>query len=393
MAPAPLKGVRVLDFTRVVSGPFATLVLADLGAAVIKVERPEAGDDTRAWAPPYVGGISTYFAGLNRGKRSIVLDLESERDRARARALAAEADVLVENFRPGYMDRIGLGYEHLSAGHERLIYCSITGYGRTGPYADRAAYDVTVSALGGMMSITGEPNGVPVKTGVPYLDLTTALYAFGGIATALYERERTGRGRRVEVALLDVQVAQLSNAASSYLLGGEVMGRYGTAHPSIVPYQAFEAADGWVVVGALNDGMFKRLCRALARPGWAADARFATNPQRVANRDELLGLLGSALRAGSIDHWVEVLGEAGVAVAPVNTVDRVFSDPQVRASAIVQEYQDPLLGQLRAVSTPIRMDGEYPRVAAGVPRLGEASDEVLEGWPPKPGRAPRRSRA
>jgi crotonobetainyl-CoA:carnitine CoA-transferase CaiB-like acyl-CoA transferase len=377
MADRPFVGVRVLDFTRVVSGPFATLVLADLGAEVIKIERPGVGDDTRSWAPPYVGDVSTYFAGLNRGKRSLVLDLASEADRERARRLALGADVLVENFRPGYMERIGLGYDALAEAHRRLIYCSITGYGRSGPYADRAAYDVTVSALGGMLSITGEPGGPPVKTGVPYLDLTTALYAFGGIAAALYERERTGRGRRVEVALLDVQVAQLSNAASSYLLSGEVMGRYGTAHPSIVPYQAFQAADGWVVIGALNDGMFQRLCGALEHPEWGSDPRFRTNPDRVAHRAELLRLLGDAIRQEPIDSWVARLAEAAVAVAPVNTVDRVFADPQVQASGVVQAYEDPRLGRLRAVATPIRLDGAYPQVARGVPALG---GDAEEGW-------------
>jgi crotonobetainyl-CoA:carnitine CoA-transferase CaiB-like acyl-CoA transferase len=379
VSEAPLAGVRVLDFTRVVSGPTTTLILSDLGAEVIKVERPLTGDDSREYGPPYVKGQSTYFAGFNRGKKSVVLDLAQVADREKAVQLALKCDVLVENFRPGFMDRVGLGYERLSEADPRLVYCSITGYGRFGPYRDRAAYDVTVSALGGMMSVTGEPGRPPVKTGVAVLDIATGLYAFGGVMTALYERERTGRGKLVEVSLLEVQVANLINAASAYLLAGEVMGPEGTSHPSIVPYQAFKAADGWVVIGALNAAMFERFCTVAGHPEWASDPRFETNPGRVSHREELERLIDQAVCTHPVDWWVEELGAAGVAVAPVNTIDRVFADPQVVASGIVRELDDPRLGRIRAVATPLRFDGRPLDVSGGIPLLGESNREVLGG--------------
>jgi crotonobetainyl-CoA:carnitine CoA-transferase CaiB-like acyl-CoA transferase len=379
VSEAPLAGVRVLDFTRVVSGPTTTLILSDLGAEVIKVERPLTGDDSREYGPPYVKGQSTYFAGFNRGKKSVVLDLAQVADREKAVQLALKCDVLVENFRPGFMDRVGLGYERLSEADPRLIYCSITGYGRSGPYRDRAAYDVTVSALGGMMSVTGEPGRTPVKTGVAVLDIATGLYAFGGVMTALYERERTGRGKLVEVSLLEVQVANLINAGSAYLLAGEVMGPEGTSHPSIVPYQAFKAADGWVVIGALNAAMFERFCTVAGHPEWASDPRFETNPGRVSHREELERLIDQAVCTHPVDWWVEELGGAGVAVSPVNTIDRVFADPQVVASGIVRELDDPRLGRIRAVATPLRFDGRSLEISGGIPLLGESNREVLGG--------------
>jgi crotonobetainyl-CoA:carnitine CoA-transferase CaiB-like acyl-CoA transferase len=379
VSEAPLAGVRVLDFTRVVSGPTTTLILSDLGAEVIKVERPLTGDDSREYGPPYVKGQSTYFAGFNRGKKSVVLDLAQVADREKAVQLALKCDVLVENFRPGFMDRVGLGYERLSEADPRLVYCSITGYGRSGPYRDRAAYDVTVSALGGMMSVTGEPGRTPVKTGVAVLDIATGLYAFGGVMTALYERERTGRGKLVEVSLLEVQVANLINAGSAYLLAGEVMGPEGTSHPSIVPYQAFKAADGWVVIGALNAAMFERFCTVAGHPEWASDPRFETNPGRVSHREELERLIDQAVCTHPVDWWVDELGAAGVAVSPVNTIDRVFADPQVVASGIVRELDDPRLGRIRAVATPLRFDGRSLEISGGIPLLGESNREVLGG--------------
>ncbi|GAC1473929.1 MAG: CaiB/BaiF CoA-transferase family protein [Candidatus Dormibacteraceae bacterium] len=377
MPKGPLDGVRVLDFSRVVSGPAATLVLSDLGAEVIKIERPGTGDDTRDYGPPFLEGISTYFAGLNRGKKSVVIDLGEEHGREIAANLAVQSDVLVENFRPGFMERIGLGYERLKARHPGLIYCSITGFGSEGPYRDRAGYDVNVAALGGMLSITGEPGGAPVKTGVPVLDVATGLYAFGGIAVALYERERTGLGKRVEVSMLEVQVSTLITAASAYLLAGDVLGPHGTAHPAIVPYQAFKASDGWVVIGALNSAMFERLTDALGHPEWATDERFANNRSRVAHREALVGLIDSEICRLGIDVWVELLGAAGVAVAPVNTIDRVFTDPHVSASGIVKELDDPRLGRIRAVTTPLRFDGILPELSGPVPLLGESNLEVL----------------
>jgi len=384
----PFAGIRVLDFTRVVAGPYATLMLADLGAEVIKIERPEVGDDSREFAPPSVNGQGTYFAGLNRGKKSVVLDLGQEMDRDLARKLAADADVLVENFRPGFMERVGLGHVRLRESNPRLIYCSITGFGPDGPYRDRAAYDVTVAALGGLMSITGHPGQAPVKTGVASLDVASGLYGFGGIATALYQRERTGKGKLVEVSILEVQVANLINAASAYLLAGHVMGPMGTSHVSIVPYQAFAASDGWVVIGALNDPMFARLCGALGHPDWTGDPRFVTNPARVANRDMIVELIDQVVRTRPIDEWVEALGSAGVAVAPVNTIDRVMADPQIQHAGLVREVDDPRLGRIRAIATPIHFDRQDLHAAGRVPLLGEDTREVLDPLTPAVPRQP-----
>jgi crotonobetainyl-CoA:carnitine CoA-transferase CaiB-like acyl-CoA transferase len=374
---APLGGLHVLDFTQVVAGPYCTLILADLGAEVIKVERPGKGDDARSFGPPYVAGQSTYFAGLNRAKKSVVLDLGREEGRSAARRLARTADILVENFRPGVMERAGLEYEAVAAENPRLIYCSITGYGKDGPYRDRAAYDVAVAAMGGMMSITGSPGQAPVKTGVAVLDIATGLYAYGAITTALYQRERTGRGQRIDISMLEVQVANLINAASAYLLAGEVMGPQGSSHPSMAPYQAFPAADGWVIIGALNDRMFDRLCHALDRPRWASDQRFASNADRVANRDPLVRLISDVTRTRPVQWWVDELGRSGVAVAPVNTIDKVFDDPQVRHSGIVKVVDDPRLGRVPVVETPLHFSAARVEASGRVPFLGEDTDEVL----------------
>ena len=282
-----LSGIRVLDFTRVVSGPYCTQLLSDLGAEVVKIERPGSGDDSRAFGPPFVKGESAYFLSLNRGKKSVVIDLATDSGRDTARRLARKFDVVVENFRIGYMASVGLDYETLATDNDRLVYCSMTAFGETGPYKDRAGYDVMVSALGGMMGLTGMPGGPPVKTGVALLDVATGLHAATAICAALYERERSGKGQRIELSLLGVQLSTLINAASVYLVGGEVMGPQGNTHVSIVPYGAFRAADGHIVIGAANDSMFARLCAALEAPELANDRRFTTNADRVAHREEL----------------------------------------------------------------------------------------------------------
>jgi crotonobetainyl-CoA:carnitine CoA-transferase CaiB-like acyl-CoA transferase len=367
----------VLDLTRVVSGPYCTQLLSDLGAEVIKVERPGTGDDSRAFGPPFAGGESTYFLSLNRGKKSVVIDLGTEAGRNTARRLARTCDVVVENFRVGYTASVGLDYETLAGDNARLVYCSMTAFGEAGPYRDRAGYDVMVSALGGMMGITGVPNGPPVKTGVALLDVATGLHAATAICAALFERERSGRGQRIELSLLGVQMATLINAASAFTVGGVVMGPQGNAHDAIVPYRAFRAADGYVVIGAANDSMFARLCDVLDLPEVARDPRFATNAGRVANRQDLENSITERLAAMTVSEWVERIGAAGVAVAPVNSIRDVFEDPQVAASGQVATFDHPSLGEIKLVGSPIHMSRTPVQDRAAPPTLGQHTEEVL----------------
>lgn len=375
---APLSGVRVADFTRIVAGPYCAMILADLGAEVLKIERPGSGDDARQFGPPFLpGGDSAYFMTFNRGKKSVVLDLATDEGRGDARDLVRTCDVVVENFRRGYMESVGLDHETLSRDQPGLISCSISSYGETGPYRDHGGYDVMVSALGGMMSITGTPDQPPAKTGVAVLDAASGLYAVSGILAALRERDRTGLGQKVDVSLLGVQLAQLLNAATAWLLAGEVMERQGTAHPSIVPYQAFAAADGWVLVGGANDRLYQRICRAMGRPDLADDPRFRTNADRVAHREELLTILSELFLQQPVSEWVARLNGAGVPVAPVNRIDQVFEDPQVRHLGQVQEVQHPAAGLLRLVGSPLQLSRTPVEPPAPPPCLGQHTEEVL----------------
>ena len=320
----PLADVQVLDFSRVLAGPFATMMLGDLGAEIIKVERPGSGDETRAWGPPYdSNGEATYFQALNRNKHSIALDLKDPQDLARAQKLATVADVLVENFRPGMLDGLGLGYDHLSARNASLIYCSITGFGR-GEGAALTGYDLLVQALGGLMSITGAPDGEPQKVGVALVDVLAGLFASVGILAALRHRERTGRGQRVEVSLLAALLGALINQGSAFTIAGVVPRRMGNAHPSISPYELYDARDGQLVIAVGNDRQFRALCEAIGRPELAVDVRFATNPDRVANRVQLRNELDRALCEQPADHWSEVLTAARVPAGPVNDVGAAF---------------------------------------------------------------------
>ncbi len=372
-----LTGIRILDFTRVVSGPYCTQLLSDLGAEVVKIERPGSGDDARAFGPPFIKGESVYFLSLNRGKKSVVIDLSTESGRETARRLAREFDVVIENFRTGYMASVGLDYETLAADNERLIYCAMTGFGETGPYKDRAGYDVMVSALGGMMGITGTPGEPPVKTGVALLDVATGLHAATAICAALYERERSGKGQRIELSLLGVQLATLINAASAYLVGGEVMGPQGNAHVAIAPYRAFRAADGYILIGAANDPMFARLCDALGVSELARDHRFTSNADRVAHREELEAAIGERLAGATVSEWVDRIGAAGVAVAPVNSIREVFSDPQVVASGQVVPFEHTTLGEIHLVGSPVHMSRTPVSYQGAPPILGEDTEEVL----------------
>jgi crotonobetainyl-CoA:carnitine CoA-transferase CaiB-like acyl-CoA transferase len=390
-APPPppagaLSHLRVLDLSRVLAGPWASQLLADLGAEVWKVERPGAGDDTRRWGPPWLRdragretGESSYFASTNRGKRSVTIDFTRPEGQALVRRLAGRADVLLENFKVGDLARHGLSYADLAPDCPRLVYCSITGFGQTGPYRHRAGYDFLIQAMGGLMSITGAPDGEPMKVGVAVTDLLTGLYAAAAVLAALASRERTGRGQHVDLALLDVQVAMLANQAQAYLASGVAPGRLGNAHPSIVPYQAFATRDGSVVLAVGNDGQFARLCAAAGRPELAADPRFATNAARVAHRDALVPLLAALLVTRTSAEWTAALAGEDVPCGPILDLAGVFADPQVIHRGLRVEAEHPLAGRIPLVASPIRLSGTPLAPPRPPPLLGEQTDELLRG--------------
>jgi crotonobetainyl-CoA:carnitine CoA-transferase CaiB-like acyl-CoA transferase len=388
--PGALSHLRVLDLSRVLAGPWASQVLADLGAEVIKVERPGAGDETRAWGPPWLRDArgaetaeSAYFASANRGKKSVTVDLTRADGQAIVRRLAERSDVLLENFKVGALARHGLGYEDLAAANPGLVYCSITGFGQSGPYRSRPGYDFMIQAMGGLMSVTGEPDGVPgggpMKVGVAITDLLTGMYAATAVLAALAHRDRSGRGQWVDLALLDVQVAGLANQAEGFLASGRAPGRLGNAHPSIVPYQAFAARDGHVVIAVGNDGQFARLCEVAGRPELVRDPRFATNAARVAHRAELVEALRPLLAARATAEWIASLEAAGVPCGPINDLAQVFDDPQVRHRGLRVEAPHPVAGTVPMVASPIRLSATPVRHDVAPPRLGEHTREVLTG--------------
>ena len=373
-----LDGLRVLDLSRVLAGPWATQIFADMGAEVLKVERPGEGDDTRSWGPPWLkdrdGNDTTdsaYYLCANRGKKSITLDITTPEGQRRVRELAMESDVLVENYKVGGLAKYGLDYTSLSALNPRLVYCSITGFGQTGPYAQRAGYDFLIQGMGGLMSLTGTKDGEPLKVGVALADIMTGLYATIGVQAALLERERSGLGQHVDLALLDVQVATLANQAMNYLVGGKVPGRSGNAHPNIVPYQAFAAADGHLILAIGNDGQFRRFCETAGVPDMGTDSRYATNAARLANREELCTRIAALMADRSMDDWIAALEKAGVPCGPINTLDRVFRDPQVQARAMVQQVEHPLAGPIPTVRNPILFSRSRMRLHRAPPLLGE----------------------
>jgi Predicted acyl-CoA transferases/carnitine dehydratase len=372
-----LSGLLVLDLTRILSGPFATMTLADLGADVVKVEQPGAGDDTRAWGPPSQGGEAAYFLSINRNKRSLAVDLKSPEGRAAVWKLALKADVLVENFRPGTAARLGFGFEEVSAANPGLVYASISGFGQTGPDAGRAGYDAIAQARSGIMSVTGEADGPPVRVGVSSADLTAGMWATIGILAALHEKQRTGRGQWVDISLLDGSVAWLTYVSSGYFASGKIPQRYGSAHPTIAPYQAFASSDGYVMVAVGNDGLWRRYAGAIGRPELADDDRFTTNAERVRHRDVLIPLLAHIMATRTTKDWVDALNSAGVPVGPIQTVDEALADPQVLARGMVAEVQHPTAGALNLVNCPIHLTRTPAKVRTPPPLLGQHTDEVL----------------
>jgi crotonobetainyl-CoA:carnitine CoA-transferase CaiB-like acyl-CoA transferase len=382
--PRALDGVRVLDLTRVLAGPWCTQVLADLGADVVKVERPGSGDDTRGWGPPFLRDAdgnetaeSAYYLCANRNKRSLTVDIATDEGRAVIRRLALQSDVLVENFKVGDMARHGLDAATLRAANPRLVYCSITGFGQDGPHAPRAGYDFAIQGLGGLMSVTGAAGGEPQKVGVAVADLFTGMYATVAILAALRHREATGDGQVIDMALLDAQVAMLANLGSHYLVGGDVPPRQGNAHANIVPYQVFAVADGHIIVAVGNDRQFARLCELLGEPALAGDERFATNAGRVRHRDALVPVLQTALHARDRSTWLSLLEAAGIPCGPVNDIADVFADAQVRARGMVASLAHPHAGALPVVNSPIRLSATPVEHRHAPPLLGQHTDEVL----------------
>ncbi|MEA3062290.1 MAG: hypothetical protein QOJ94_2071 [Sphingomonadales bacterium] len=361
----PLKGLKVLELARILAGPWAGQLLADLGAEVVKVERPGVGDDTRHWGPPFAAdGAAAYFHACNRGKASVAIDLESPDGQSAVRALAAEADVLIENFKVGGLAKYGLDHASLSKDNPGLVYCSITGFGQDGPYAPRAGYDFIIQGMGGAMSLTGEPDGAPQKSGVAYADLFTGLYAAVAILAALRERDLSGRGAHIDMALLDTQVAVLGNQALNWMVSGKVPRRMGNGHANLVPYQAFRVADGEMIVAVGNDRQFARLCALLGLPALAGDERFRTNPARVVNREALIPLLAERMIARGKLEFSDALEAAGIPAGPINPVDAVFVDPQVVCRGL------QLGGEIPGLASPIVIDGKRQSAPAGGPALG-----------------------
>jgi crotonobetainyl-CoA:carnitine CoA-transferase CaiB-like acyl-CoA transferase len=390
MSAGALQGLKVLDLSRVLAGPWAGQLLGDLGADVVKVERPGAGDDTRTWGPPWVAAQDTderqaaYFQCANRNKRSVAIDLATPEGQALVRALAAKADVVLENFKAGGLQAYGLDYESLRALNPRLVYCSITGFGQTGPYASRAGYDFLIQGMGGLMSLTGRADGEegagPQKVGVAVVDIMTGLYATIAVLAALSHRERSGEGQHIDLALLDVQVATLANQAANYLSSGQAPRRLGNAHPNIVPYQDFPTADGDMILAIGNDGQFARFCSIAGHPEWAADERFSTNPARVANRSVLIPLLRQATVMRTTAEWISILEAQAVPCGPINRLDQVFADPQVQARQMKISLPHPTFGDVPLVANPIRLSASPVAYRAAPPALGEHTAEVLADW-------------
>jgi crotonobetainyl-CoA:carnitine CoA-transferase CaiB-like acyl-CoA transferase len=372
----PLEGVKVLDLSRVLAGPYATMVLGDLGADVLKVEHPERGDDTRHWGPPFAGRESAYFLSVNRNKRSIGVDLKDEIGLERVKTFAAEADVLIENWRRGALEKLGLGYKALREENSDLIYCSITGFG-PGPDEDRPGYDFLVQARGGVMGITGQPGGEPTKVGVAISDIVCGLFASNAILAALYRRSVTGAGAHIEVPLFESTLGWLANRGQEYLTSGEDTGLIGNAHPSIVPYQTFDAADKPIVVTVGNNAQFANLCEVIGRPELAEDERFATNPDRVANREALIPELQREFGEQPADEWAEELLAAGVPSGPVNTLADVLADEHLLGSGMLQDLDHPSAGHLKMLASPILIDGERLSIRRAPPTLGQHTEE---GW-------------
>lgn len=383
MSSKPLQGIRVLDLSRILAGPWCSQQLADMGAEVIKIEKPNEGDDTRRWGPPWLENSTeaAYYLCANRGKQSVTIDMAQPEGQALLHELVKHCDVVVENFKVGGLKKYQLDYASLKAIKPDLIYCSITGFGQNGPYAQRAGYDFMIQGMGGLMSLTGLPDselgGEPVKVGVAFADIFTGLYAANAILAALFQRQHSGSGTHIDLALLDVQVGVLANQALNYLTSGQVPQRLGNAHPNIVPYQTFATADGHLILAVGNDAQFQRFCTTAGCAEFAQDKRFLTNAQRVEHRQMLVTLLIPILKQHTTDHWLAALEKVGVPCGPINTLDRVFADPQVQHRQLAIQLPHPEAGSVKLVGNPIRFDDEALNAETAPPLLGQHTQQIL----------------
>ena len=372
----PLHGIRVLDLSRVLAGPYCTMVLGDLGADVIKVESPE-GDETRGWGPPFTEGESAYYLCVNRNKRGIVVDFKTAEGRDILHGLIRQCDVLVENFRPSSLARFSLDFESVSVINPSLIYCSITGFGQTGPLREKPGYDFMIQAMGGIMSVTGEPDGEPMKSGVAVADLFAGQNAVIAILAALQARAHTGKGQHLDISLFDSQLGWLANVASNYLISGNLPKRYGNAHANIVPYQSFQASDGWFVIAVGNDRQFAKMCEVIGKQELVSDARFVTNSARVQNRDALIAILKPVFTTKTVNEWLSLIGDE-FPCGPINNLEQVFSMPQVEAREMLIHMQHPEIGDLRLVGSPLKFSETPVEYKLPPPRLGEHTERVLK---------------
>ena len=373
-----LDGVRILDLSRVMAGPYATMLLGDYGADVIKIEDPEKGDETRFWYPPRIEGESAYFLSANRNKRSIALDLKSEKGLEIFYKLVERSDVIIQNFRPGVPERLKIDYRSVSKVNPKIIYCSISGFGQTGPYRDLPGYDLIVFAMGGIMSFTGEPGGQPVRVNVPLADLGAGLYSVTAILAALRYRDINGTGQSIDVSMHDVQVSFLTHQAMNYFATGKDPEKAGSMHPNLAPYQAFKASDGYFVLAVGNDKLWTDFCREVGKPSWATDERFRTNPDRMKNKQELLPLLFELFESEPVDHWIEVARKAGIPAGPISPVSEVVSDPHVLYRKMVTEIDNPRTGKkLKQLGTPVKFSESVTSIRRAPPGHGEHSNEIL----------------
>ena len=375
----PLSDITVLDLSRVLAGPYCTMMLGDLGADVIKIERPGAGDDTRHWGPPNIGGESAYYLCVNRNKRSLTVNLKAPEGQEMVRQLAGKSDILIENYKMGTLQKMGLGYEDLKKINPGIIYCSITGFGQTGPYKDKPGYDFLIQAMGGVMSFTGDPEGPPMKVGAAIVDITAGLFASSAILAALRLREKTGQGQYIDISLLDAMVAWLSNVGSNYLVSGELPKRYGNAHPNIIPYEPFKTKDGVYIVLAIgNDAQWKRFCELAGLQHLADDPKYATNTQRVKDRKTLIPIIAETMLTKTSQEWMTELEKLKIPTGPINTLDKVFSDPQVLAREMLAEIPHPTAKRLKMVASPMKLSNTPCEITKHPPLLGEQTDEVLK---------------
>ena len=371
-----LENVKVVDLTRTLAGPFCTQMMGDMGAEVVKIEEPERGDETRGWTP-FWNDVSTQFLSFNRNKRSLAVNLKEQEGVDVVLGLAAKADVMIESFRTGALDRMGLGYEAVRRVNPGIVYCSISGYGRTGPMADMPGYDLIIQAYSGLMDLTGEPDGVPLRVGFSLVDLFTGMMAYGCVLTALHHKNKTGEGQWIDTSLLDGQVSTLSYHATGYLATGNEPRRMGSAHPSLTPYQSFPASDGFFILGCGNQGLWERMCHAIDRPGLLEDLRFTTNTDRVEHRAECVEALSEVFRAKPVDHWVKVISDAGVPCGPINRVSQVLSDPQVVSRNMVQKIPHPEVPDLKVPGSPLKLTATPPTFRRHPPLLGQHNEEIL----------------